>query len=389
MSPTKPRIAALIVAAGDSARMGEGVPKPYRILGGKPVLRHSAALFATHPAIAMVQVVRQSAHDAYYQSCTSDLGLLPPVEGGATRQASVFAGLEALAEYQPDMVLIHDAARPFLSTTLIDRLLAVLETNEAVIPALPVTDTIKQRDGDALSTLDRNALVAAQTPQAFHFEAIVKAHRRFAGHSMTDDAAIAEECGFKVALVEGERANRKLTYAGDLEMMMETRTGMGFDVHRLEEHGDGTPQGQHVMHLGGVAVPSHWYLAGHSDADVIIHAAVDAMLGAVAMGDIGQHFPPSEARWKGASSAIFLEHAVTLLAEKGARLVHLDVTVIGEKPKIAPHREAIRQRMAEIIGCDVARISIKATTTEGLGFTGRGEGLAAQAVATIELPRHA
>lgn len=376
------KIAVLIVAAGKSSRLPGDRPKPYRLLAGRAVVRHSVEIFTNHPDIATVHVVINPVHRPLYDEAVAKLGLSQPIEGGAERQDSVRLGLEALAVQSPDAVLIHDAARPCISVALIDRVIAALKTHDAVIPVIPVNDTIKRvQDGAVSETLPRHELMAVQTPQGFSFSVILAAHRRFAGQAMTDDAALIEAAGGSVVTVEGEVENFKLTNAADWERMyrMETRTGMGFDVHRLTEDA-----GRPLM-LCGVEIASEWALEGHSDADVGLHALTDALLGALAAGDIGQHFPPSDPKWKNADSSAFVAEAMRLLAERGGQLNHADITLICEQPKIGPHRDAMRQKVAGLLHVDASRVSIKATTTEGLGFTGRGEGIAAQAVVTISI----
>ena len=387
---------ALLVAAGRGLRAGGETPKQYRLLGGVSVMARSIAAFADHPAIDAIQpVIHPDDIDRFAQSAGAACAkCLPPVFGGDSRQASVLAGLEALAAMQPGRVLIHDAARPLVTFDVIDRVLEALECHAACLAALPLADTLKmEEEGCAARTLDRRGLWRAQTPQGFHYGAILAAHRAAsedAGASFTDDAAIAEWRGLSVALVTGAERNIKLTTAEDFIMAerlldaspalpAEIRHGTGFDVHAFEP-------GDHVM-LCGIAVPHDQGLKGHSDADVGLHALTDAILGAIAAGDIGDHFPPSEARWKGAASDQFLVHAAHLVTERGGRILNLDVTLICERPKIGPHKEAMRARIAALLGLSEDRVSVKATTTEGLGFTGRREGIAAMASATIELAR--
>lgn len=381
------RTIALIVAAGRGERAGGGLPKQYRLLGGIPVLRRSAAAFAAHPRVDAVRVVIADGHQGLYDDATAGLALLAPVVGGPERQESVRLGLESLAGSPPDAVLIHDAARPLVPGAVVDRVLDALATAPAALPVLPVVDTLKSGAGGLVTaTVPRAGLWRAQTPQGFRFPEILAAHRAAAGApAATDDAALAERAGLAVALVAGAEEAAKLTTADDLARAeaalaarLETRVGTGFDVHRI---GPGT-----FMMLGGVAVPSHGGLVGHSDADVALHALTDAILGALADGDIGAHFPPSDPRWRGAASDRFLADAVRRVRERGGRIVHLDLTIICERPKIGPHREAIRARVAEICGVAVGRVAVKATTTERLGFTGRQEGVAAQAAATVALP---
>ncbi len=325
-------------------------------------------------------------HDIF-AAAVSGLALLPPVPGGAERQDSVRLGLEALVRHDPARVLIHDAARPFPDPALIDRVLDALDRAPAAIPALPLGDTIKRvADGVIRETVDRAQLWRAQTPQGFHFKAILAAHRSSAGQVLTDDAAVAEAAGMAPVVVPGSEDNLKVTAAQDLasaERLLAARTadvrvGQGFDVHPFGP-------GDHIM-VCGVAIPHDAGLVGHSDADVGLHALTDALLGAIGAGDIGMHFPPSEPRWRGAASDRFLEHAAALVRERGGDIAAVDVTIICERPKIAPHRAHMIERIATILPISPARVSVKATTTERLGFTGRGEGIAAQAVATVRLP---
>jgi len=381
------RTIALIVAAGRGERAGSGLPKQYRPLGGIPVLRRSVTALAGHPRVDAVRVVIADGHQEHYAAATAGLDLLPPVIGGAERQESVRLGLESLASAPPDAVLIHDAARPLLPAAMVDRVLDALAGAPAALPVLPVVDTLKRGSGTVVAeTVPRDGLWRAQTPQGFRFPEILAAHRAAAGApAATDDAALAERAGMAVALVAGAEEAGKLTTAEDLAraeaalaVRMETRVGTGFDVHRIGPGG--------FMMLGGVAVPGHGGLVGHSDADVALHALTDALLGALADGDIGAHFPPSDPQWRGAASDRFLADAVRRVRERGGRLVHLDLTIVCERPKIGPHREAMRASIAAICGIGIGRVSVKATTTERLGFTGRGEGVAAQAAATVALP---
>ena len=377
--------AALIVAAGRGYRLGGALPKQYLPLAGRPVLRHSLETFIRHPAIDAVRVVIHRDDLELYEQAARGLDLLPPVEGGATRQDSVRLGLESLGEVKPARVLIHDAARPFADAGLIQRMVDALAATPGAIPALPVADTIKRGvEGLIVETVDRHALWRAQTPQAFRYTEILAAHRAAAGRDLTDDAAVAEAAGLAVGLVQGAEENFKVTTEADLsraERLLapaaDIRCGNGYDVHRFGP-------GSQVM-LCGIAVPHDQGLEGHSDADVGLHALTDAILGAIGAGDIGQHFPPSDPRWRGADSSRFLAHAASLLAERGGRLLSLDVTLICERPKVGPHRAAMVARIAEILGLEPSRVSVKATTTEGLGFTGRREGIAAQATATVAL----
>lgn len=381
------KVAALIVAAGRGSRAGPGAPKQYRLLAGEPVLRRTLAAFAEHPAISAVQAVIHPEDTEAYEAAAAGLpNLRPAIPGGTTRQASVLAGLEALAGSKaPDLVLIHDGARPFVSHRLISDCLAALASHDGALATLPLTDTIRRGAGGlAGETVPRDGLWRAQTPQGFRFRSILDAHRAAEGQAFTDDAAVAAMAGIDVALVEGDEDNLKITSAADIEraerMLMrggETRTGMGYDVHRFGP-------GDHVW-LCGVKLPHVAGLEGHSDADVGLHALTDAILGAIGAGDIGKHFPPSDPQWKGASSDRFLAHAARLAREAGGHIANVDVTLICEAPKISPHTEAMRGRIAEILGIEVSRVSVKATTTEGLGFTGRREGIAAQAIAALRL----
>jgi 2-C-methyl-D-erythritol 4-phosphate cytidylyltransferase/2-C-methyl-D-erythritol 2,4-cyclodiphosphate synthase len=385
------RIAAVVVAGGRGLRAGGDLPKQYRSIAGEPVIRPSLAAFAHHPDICAVQPVIHPDDVALLEQAAGGLELLPAVPGGATRQASVRAGLEALARERPDLVLVHDAARPFVSNALIARAIAAASASGAAIPAIAVADTVKSVDaaGCVTGTIDRTYLRLVQTPQAFAFPALLDAHRRAksAGRDdFTDDAQLAEWAGLKVATFEGEAGNVKLTTnedfvraeAAKLAALSDVRTGFGFDVHAF---GDG----DHVM-LGGVRVSHRQGLTGHSDADVVLHALVDAILGALAEGDIGVHFPPTDPQWRGASSDRFLAYAVERVQARGGRIAHLDVTVVCEAPRIGPHRDAIRARIAKIAALPIERVGVKATTSEKMGFTGRGEGMAAFANATVRLP---
>lgn len=383
--------AALIVAAGRGSRAGGDTPKQYLSLHGVPVLRHALAPFLAHRGIDHVVVVIAAAdRDLYAARIPAEAKLMAPVDGAATRQGSVRNGLRALAELGPSRVLIHDAARPFVTAAIIDRVLEALEAHPGAIAAVPLADTLKRAGagGDIAATLDRTGLWRAQTPQGFHFPDILKAHEdaHAAGRTdFTDDAAIAEWAGLRVALVHGSEANRKITTAEDLiqaqagqSIMQDVRTGGGFDVHRFTT-------GDHVW-LCGVKVPHTHALEGHSDADVALHALTDALLGTIGAGDIGEHFSNKDPRWRGAPSHIFLSEAARLVAARGGRIANADVTILCEAPAISPHRTAMRRRIAEILGIALDRVAVKATTTEGLGFTGRREGIVALASATVVLP---
>ncbi|CAO3451813.1 2-C-methyl-D-erythritol 4-phosphate cytidylyltransferase (EC 2.7.7.60) / 2-C-methyl-D-erythritol 2,4-cyclodiphosphate synthase (EC 4.6.1.12) [Azospirillum argentinense] len=378
---------ALIVAAGSGQRFGAERPKQYLDLAGQPILRRTVEAFRRHPKVSVVRVVINPAFRDLYDAAVAGLDLPEPVSGGASRQDSVRNGLEALAESAPDRVLIHDAARPLVDAGTIDAVIAALDTHPAALAAVPVADTLKRgEDGLVAGTVDRSGLWRAQTPQGFRFPDILAAHRAAAGLELTDDAAVAERAGLPVALVPAREENFKVTTPDDLtratraldSALSDIRTGSGFDVHRFAE-------GDHVT-LCGVRVPHTQRLDGHSDADVGLHALTDAILGALCAGDIGSHFPPSDPQWRGADSALFLKHAAELVTARGGQIAHVDVTIICERPKVGPHREAMTARVADILGMPVDRVSVKATTTERLGFTGRGEGIAAQAMATVRLP---
>lgn len=375
------RVAAILVAAGTGSRFGAAVAKQFMPLLGKPVIRHAAECLARHASL--LQPVGDA---AAIGPALAGLAYLPPVAGGATRQDSVRAGLEALAAVPPDIVLVHDAARPVIPAPTIPALLAALETVAGVIPAVPLADTLKRVErGMITATVPRDGLFRAQTPQAFRFASLLTAHRAASGAPVTDDAALLETLGEAVAIVPGSDDNIKLTYAEDLPRLerimisqMLPRVGTGFDVHALQV-------GRRLV-LCGVVIPHDKGLAGHSDADVGIHALCDAIYGALAEGDIGRHFPPSEARWRDADSARFLTHAAARIAARGGILANADVTLICERPRIAPHAAAMAARLAGLLGVAASAVSVKATTTEKLGFTGRGEGIAAQAVATVLVP---
>ncbi|HEX8668670.1 MAG TPA: bifunctional 2-C-methyl-D-erythritol 4-phosphate cytidylyltransferase/2-C-methyl-D-erythritol 2,4-cyclodiphosphate synthase [Allosphingosinicella sp.] len=380
----KGKTVALLVAAGSGSRAGSDLPKQYRQIGGKAVVAHAVDHLA-HPSIDEVRVVIGGHQEALYAEAIGTRPLPPPIVGGAHRRQSVRNGLEAIAaEGGAARILIHDAARPFLPTAVVDRLIAALDEAGAAVPVLPVVDTLA-RVGPALGeTVPREGLGRVQTPQAFGFDAILAAHEAWLGEA-SDDAQVARAAGLTVATVAGDPMLEKLTYEEDfrraeerLAVRLVSRTGFGFDVHAFAP-GD-------ALWLGGIRIPHERGLAGHSDADVALHALVDAILGAIAEGDIGRHFPPTDPQWRGAASSRFVDHARALVEEKGGRIDHVDVTIVCEAPRIGPYREAMRERIARLLRLPAGRVSIKATTTERLGFTGRGEGIAAQAVATVRLP---
>lgn len=371
------KTAAIIVAAGKGVRAGGGVPKQFAMLAGKPMLAHSHAALSAHPAIDAVLVVIGEGQEAALEAA---LGPVPFVIGGASRRESVANGLAAI---DAGLVLIHDAARPFLPAAVIDRLLAALDAHEGAIPGLPVADTLVSATGEAVS---REGLTRVQTPQAFRTDTIRQAHAAWSqDREATDDAQMVRALGHDVAVVEGDAALEKVTHPADFAAAearhaasLRVRTAQGYDVHRFAE-------GEELW-LGGVLVPHTHGLSGHSDADVALHVITDALLGTIGAGDIGMHFPPSDPKWRGAASARFLEHAAGLIAAEGGTIDFIDLTIICEAPKIGPHREAIRASIAAILKLPASRVSVKATTTERLGFTGRGEGMAAQAIATVRVP---
>jgi 2-C-methyl-D-erythritol 4-phosphate cytidylyltransferase/2-C-methyl-D-erythritol 2,4-cyclodiphosphate synthase len=385
------RVAAIVVAAGRGVRAGGDLPKQFRRLGGDTLLQRALSAFTGVAAVSLVQPVIRPDDLTLVHMLVDGMDVLPPVSGGATRQASVRAGLEALEPREPDIVLIHDAARPFASSELIARAIAAAEKTGAAIPGLPVTDTVKRIDRTVMieTTLDRNSIRLVQTPQAFAFSALLKAHRRAATQGrddFTDDAALAEWAGMKVSVFEGEPGNIKLTTPDDFARaealqaasLGDVRTGSGFDVHAFGP-------GDHVT-LGGIRIPCDRALTGHSDADVALHALTDAILGALADGDIGAHFPPTDPQWRGASSDRFLVFAVDRVRARGGLIAHLDLTIVCEFPRISAHRDTMRANIARLARIDTERVAVKATTSEKLGFTGRGEGIVAQATATVRLP---
>ena len=391
MNAPVPTCTALIVAAGRGSRFGGPLPKQYAFLNGQPVLRHTVLAYRAAPGIDAIRVVIAPGDEAHYAAATRGLELPDPVPGGVSRQQSVLRGLEALSGDAPDFVAVHDAARPFVRAEDIAACLAaaVAKGVDGAVLGVPLADTVKKTgpEGAIVETVPRANLWRAQTPQIFRFAALLAAHRAAASlaeaddTALTDDAAVAERAGLKVVMVAGSDENRKITTAEDLARasLMETRTAFGFDVH-------GFGPGNAVM-LCGVAIPHTQTLAGHSDADVALHALTDALLGTIGAGDIGKHFPPSDPQWRGVSSDRFLRHAVDLLGARGGRILHLDLTLVCEAPRIGPHRDAMVSSIARIAAVSPDRVSVKATTTEGLGFTGRREGIAAQAVATVEIPR--
>jgi 2-C-methyl-D-erythritol 4-phosphate cytidylyltransferase/2-C-methyl-D-erythritol 2,4-cyclodiphosphate synthase len=371
-----PQTAAVIVAAGQGLRAGQPLPKQFAIWRGKPVVRHSAEALAAAGIAPIVVAIPENTEELARAALDGVVGVIL-VTGGATRQQSVRLALEVLERHAADRVLIHDAARPLLPRPVIERLAAALADHPAAIPVLPVVDSLAHADGATMGApARREDLRRVQTPQAFRFAAILAAHRAWQGApDAGDDAQVARAAGLDVALVEGDEALHKLTFATDFGSPAPIRVGTGYDVHRLAD-------GEELW-LCGVRIDHPRGLSGHSDADVAIHALVDAILGALGQGDIGSHFPPSTPQWRGASSDRFLSHAVTLAGQAGYRIGNVDLTIVCETPKIGPHREAMRARLADLLGTGIEAVSVKATTTERLGFTGRGEGIAAQAVATL------
>ena len=373
---------ALLVAAGQGSRAGGDIAKQFRLIGGKAVLVHAVDSLASHDAIDAIVIAVGAGQQDVARTLLGDRAVTI-IEGADSRRGSVKAGLDYIAVTGgADRVLIHDAARPFVPSAVIDRLLAALEDAPGAIPTLPVADTLVSRSGEVI---DRDALARVQTPQAFHFDAIWAAHRSWdEGKEATDDAQMLRAQGAAVVQVAGDQGLEKLTYPQDFTLAQarlgarSTRVGMGYDVHRLAD--------REQLWLGGVLIPYDRGLSGHSDADVALHAIVDAILGALADGDIGSHFPPSDSQWRGAASTQFLAYAVERVAKRDGIIEHIDLTLICEAPKIGPHRDAMRARIAEIAGLALDRVSVKATTTERLGFAGRREGIAAQAVATLSLP---
>ncbi len=377
------RKVALIVAAGQGLRTGSVLPKQYAMLGGTAMVARAVDAFASHPAIDAIYLVIGAGQQELLTEALAGRSIMRAIEGGPNRIDSVRAGLEAIAaDGGAESVFIHDAARPLLPHKVIDRLITALEDGDCAVPVLPINDTLAHGGGALGDVVDRSALVRVQTPQAMNFDAAMTSHRLWEGGIATDDAQMLRTAGFSVVTVEGDIMLEKITHAADFAAAearllagLISRTGLGFDVHRLEA---GLP-----LWLCGIAVPHTHGLVGHSDADVALHALADAIFGALGAGDIGDHFPPSDPQWKGAASAQFVEYARNLVAERGGMIDHVDITIMCEMPKIGPHREAMRARIAALLRIETARISVKATTTERLGFTGRGEGIAAQAITTI------
>jgi 2-C-methyl-D-erythritol 4-phosphate cytidylyltransferase/2-C-methyl-D-erythritol 2,4-cyclodiphosphate synthase len=379
------QIAVLIVAAGKGERAGTGLPKQYERLAGQPMLRRTVQAFRAFDPVCRIQLVIGAGQEELADSALAGLNLPVPVLGGATRQESVRLGLDALSASAPDYVLIHDAARPLISGAVIGAVISALQAGaDGALPMVAASDTLRRKDADGHWTLiSRENLYRAQTPQGFVYAKIAAAHRQHSREDVTDDVALAELAGMKVQMVEGEEKNIKVTRKEDFalaERLMgggDVRTATGYDVHKFKD-------GDHIWLCGLKIAHSHG-LEGHSDADVGLHAITDALLGCIGEGDIGQHFPPTDERWRGAASWKFLDHAAALVAAKGGTINHVDLTIICERPKIGPHRDEMRAKIAEILKIEPSRVSVKATTTEGLGFTGRREGIAAQAIATVRL----
>ncbi len=382
---------ALIVAAGKGERTGFAIPKQYIKIGGSTLLRRSILAFAEHPGVDHVRVVIRKGDEAFYQESKEGIKVLTPVYGGKTRQESVRLGLESLKNMNPVKVLIHDAARPFVSAEIIENTIRALDSNSAVIPVIPFSDTVKKiAKDDVAGTIEKSSLAAAQTPQGFDYKTILAAHKKAEKLKLTDDAAVAEHSGIKVKTVRGASDNFKITTEEDLERVRKIHdsekiicTGLGFDVHAFKT---AKSKNQRIK-LGGVAIPYPRGLEGHSDADVVLHAIVDGILGAVGEGDIGEHFPPTDPKWRNADSLIFLRHAHKIAKDKNAKIQHIDVVVICEEPKITPHKQAMAKNISKVLEISAGMVNIKATTTEGLGFTGRKEGIAAKAIVTVARER--
>lgn len=390
------KIFAVLVAGGSGKRLGESMPKQYLPILGQELLLYSLKILLLHPEVVKTLVVIAKKDVKLYEKTISKLEknlktkLIKPAFGGRERQDSVLSGLKALENERPEIVLIHDAARPFLTNSLINSLIDSAKNSDAVIPAAPLSDTLKETESSFIKrTLSRENILSVQTPQVFNYKKIFSLHKKYAGKNFSDDAALFEEENLKVEILKTLEKNFKITTKEDLKMAellmagnFETRVGKGFDVHAFSKEADA----KNFVTLSGVKISYPYKLIGHSDADVAIHAVVDAILGAIGEGDIGRIFPPSEKKWKGAASKIFLDHAKNLVAKKGGFIVNIDLTIICEAPKITPHAKAMQENIAKILEIDLRRVNIKATTTEKLGFTGRKEGIAAEAVATIKLP---
>ncbi len=396
-SNTQPQTAVVIVAAGSGTRLSSDIPKQYHLLAGKPVLEHSLQLFSSFDEIKDIVIAYNANHIKYLQPLLAFYPKVIAIEGGRTRQESVFLALQALDKGRISNVLIHDAARPYVSKNIVQALLQELQYEKAAIPVLPVSDTIKMADKKRSYirlTPDREKLYIAQTPQAFDLETILYLHRKYRNRAATDDATLAEWKKIPVKLIAGDKRKIKIDYAEELKMLQREltapiyRTGFGIDIHKIIPHNDHVPDKRRVLRLCGVDIHSDVKLEGHSDADVGLHALTDAILGALAEGDIGVHFPPSDPKWRGADSSLFLLHAKNLLHKHNAELVNVDISITAQTPRINPYREEMKARVAEILDLDISQVSIKATTSEGLGFTGRGEGITAQAVVTIMLAKN-
>ena len=387
-------VAAVIVAGGSGLRAGGEKPKQYQLIGGRPVIWWTCRAFLEHPDVTHVQAVIGEGHEKMFAESVGDLPIPLPVIGGSTRQESCRIGIEAVGRHRPDKVLIHDAARPFVSARLIDDVIAWLDRFEAVVPGMPVAETLKFAPGGVVSrTVDRSGIWAAQTPQGFIYDKILGAYRKAEAEQtagLTDDASVAEHAGIAISMISGQLENRKLTTAEDIVIadrdmtvrqlhdLPDIRVGQGIDIHSFEP-GD-------AVTLCGIAIPHSMRLNGHSDADVAMHALTDAILGTIGEGDIGTHFPPSDPQWKGAASSIFLKKAVALLEAKGGLIANADITILAEAPKIAPHVAAMRAFLSPLLHADPSRIAIKATTMEKLGAIGRKEGIMAYATVTVRLP---
>lgn len=383
--------AALILAAGDGERFGGEKPKPYSLLGDRVVLKHAVENFLMHPSIDYVQVVIRQKDIAIFETEFDELGILPPVLGGASRKESAFLGLKSLSKIKPDYVLIHDGARPFPKTDLIDRVITALKDNKAVTPALPVSDTVKRVNLNKMivkNTLDRSGIWLAQTPQAFQYSKILEAYNLFSGKEFTDDSSLAEQAGIKSKIVMGNKDNLKITTQMDLKRALTiytaqsyvTRVGSGFDIHRFGP-------GDHAV-LCGIKIPHNQGLIAHSDGDVGFHAITDAIFGAISAGDLGTHFSDKDSKWKGANSAHFLKFAVNLLKERGGKILNIDVTIICELPKISNHRLKMRKKVSEISDVSLDQVSVKATTPEGLEILGNSKGIGAQAIVSVSVPEN-